>query len=133
MLMGVNCFAESMPFDMNKCLDTIKLAESSGRDSCIGDNGKSRGAYQIQERTWKQYSRLNWLKYTAIPKDSRLVASMMVSDIVRHVKKFHLEEWESNPYAIVCMHYNCGINTKHSLNWWIKNNKNKAYKTTYES
>lgn len=38
--------------DRELLLDAICLVESNGNKDAVGDNGKSRGAYQIQEAYW---------------------------------------------------------------------------------
>jgi hypothetical protein len=124
LLWWTNCFAET--FNIDKCLDTIRLAESSGNDKAVGDHGKARGAYQIQEATWKRYSRLNWKQFAHEPRESREVAKLIVYDIVWQAKEYHAKEWKKCPYRVVCAWYNCGHYVESGK--WHNKTKNKVYK-----
>lgn len=116
-------------FNLFYLLDKIQLAESSGRSSCIGNDGLSRGAYQIKESTWKQYSRLDWKKYAHDPKESRIVAGMIVSDLIKKAKKSRLSDFNRKPYATIAMLYNAGPYTKFTVDRWQKWTHNQIYKS----
>jgi hypothetical protein len=125
---GRVCEARAADFSMGKCLDIIRMAESSGNRFSVGDNGKSLGAYQIKELTWKKYSRLDWHLFASDPKESRIVAACIVSDIIRHCKKYHARDFAEHPYRAICAHYNAGINTRLTPAQWHRRVKNRVYK-----
>jgi len=48
---------------INKLLDAIEKVESGGRPNAVGDQGRSRGAYQIQQGYWQdatKHGKVNW-------------------------------------------------------------------------
>lgn len=56
----------STPSDLRPLLDAIRTVESGGNDRAVGDNGVSRGPYQIKRGYWADsrvrlpYDRLVW-------------------------------------------------------------------------
>lgn len=58
--------------------------ESRCNCAAVGDNGRSRGAYQIQRRTWEHYSRVPWRTGAHDPVESRRVAKLILKDCYRY-------------------------------------------------
>lgn len=72
---------------LERWLDRTAHIESRNRDSAIGDGGRSRGRYQIQERTWARYSRKPWRTFAHDPRESRRVARLILIDCQRACRK----------------------------------------------
>ena len=69
-------------------LDRTLAMESSGRHSAIGDRGKSRGGYQIQERIWKAYGgTAPWHRRAHDPGESRKIAALILRDCARACRR----------------------------------------------
>lgn len=64
-------------------LDRTLWLESRGDHSAVGDAGRSRGGYQVQERVWRAYSRVPWRIGAHNPVESRRVARMILIDCER--------------------------------------------------
>lgn len=66
-------------------LDGIKMAESSGRDDAVGDDGKSKGGYQINETFHDYYADLYGEYDPFDPVQSRRVAMLILRDNYRQL------------------------------------------------
>ncbi len=66
--------------------ETARL-ESRGNTAAVGDRGRSRGAYQIQQATWVRYSRTPWVTGAHDPCESRRVAGLILADCVRACRR----------------------------------------------
>lgn len=66
--------------------DTARL-ESNFNDKAIGDNFKSRGRYQIQEATWRHYSKKPWRIYAHDKVEATRVAYLIIQDCAKKCGK----------------------------------------------
>ena len=66
--------------------ETARL-ESSHRDGAVGDNGRSRGRYQIQAATWRAYSTVPWRTGSHDPVESRRVCRLILADCARACRR----------------------------------------------
>jgi hypothetical protein len=57
--------------------------ESGFKPARVGDNGRSRGMYQIQRRAWEHYSKVRWVTGAHDPIESKRVARLILADCVR--------------------------------------------------
>ena len=69
--------------DINSLVKETARIESSNNDKAIGDKGKSRGRYQIQEATWKRYSKKPWKIYAHDRKESTRVVRLILKDCIK--------------------------------------------------
>lgn len=65
---------------------TAKL-ESNFNPNAKGDNGASRGMYQIQERTWYHYSDKTWEVYAHDPEESKRVCRLILMDCAKKCQR----------------------------------------------
>ena len=61
--------------------------ESRHKPQAIGDQGRSRGAYQIKQPTWQRYSRRPWRSAAHDAVESRRVARQILIDCVRACRR----------------------------------------------
>lgn len=93
---------------IEKWLDRTRQLESSGRCSAIGDGGRSRGPYQIQEATWRQFGgRGPWRIGAHQETESRKVARRYIRSAVAEC---HRRGWPAD-FAHVRHLYRYGLNT----------------------
>src|SRR5262245_15387369 len=60
---------------LDQWLDRTRRIESGGQRHAIGDGGRSRGPYQIQERAWRDFGgRRPWRVYAHDESEARRVA-----------------------------------------------------------
>lgn len=64
-------------------LEKTAQLESHGKLEAVGDKGKSRGPFQIQEKTWKAYSHRPWRTYAHDRREATRVATGILSDCYR--------------------------------------------------
>lgn len=108
-----------LDFTVNK----IIMAESSGRASAIGDEGKARGLMQLQYNTWKRFTKRPFSD-AFIPEVNRQVGSARVSEI--------MEKYNTQNPAYIAYRYNCGDYTKLSFERWKLKQPNKVYRSLYK-
>jgi len=85
-------------------LDRTAMLESGNKPAAVGDKGRSRGAYQIQERPWRHYSRVPWRIGAHDPVESRRVARLILLDCERACKRHH----KAATFANVRWYYQTG-------------------------
>lgn len=122
-LCTLSCAGCSPAFASPSVIDTIILAESSGRPNAIGDGGKARGLMQIQESTWKRLTNIPWDK-AFDPKINKSVGTLRVQEISR--------KYKTSDLAFIAYKYNCGDHTRLSFEKWKRVQPNKAYRSLYK-
>lgn len=78
----IGCAADvwaARPRDIEKWLDRTRQIESRGHCEAVGDNGRSRGPYQIQRGPWRAYGGPGpWHVYAHRERDARKVAAKIL-------------------------------------------------------
>lgn len=70
-------------------LACLSLIESNDDDSKIGDHGKSRGRYQIQEATWNSVEPHLWWQTYAHDKIVSFSTARLI--LIKHINRFTAE------------------------------------------
>jgi hypothetical protein len=76
-------------------LACISMIESGDDDKAIGDNGRSRGRYQIQEATWKEAnppSCYPWKTHAHSPSVAKAAATFTISKRIRQFEEKNRRE-----------------------------------------
>lgn len=69
-------------------VDRTMALESAGKNQAIGDNGRSRGPYQIQERPWTVFGgRLPWATWAHDSIESRRIATRILAACMKEARK----------------------------------------------
>ena len=108
---------------LDRLVEKIISAESSGRSWLSGDHGRSRGLMQIQRANWQKYTTESWDRAFE-PALNKMVGTSMVREIV---KKYGTRANE----ALVVYTYNTGKFCTGDLPEWTKRHPNDIYRRIF--
>ncbi len=111
------------PEDLDRWVQKIILAESSGRAWISGDRGRSRGLMQIQRANWQRYSIESWDR-AFDPALNKKVGTTMIEEIV---KRYGTRANE----ALVVYTFNTGKYCKGELPEWTRRHPNDIYRAIF--
>ena len=109
--------------ELDRLIEKIIAAESSGRPWLAGDQGRSRGLMQIQRANWQKFTSESWDRAFE-PALNRAVGASIVKDIA---KKYGTRANQ----ALIVYTYNTGKFCKGELPDWTKRHPNNVYRGIY--
>jgi hypothetical protein len=112
--------AELSSQELDRLIETIILAESSGRPWLAGDQGRSRGLMQIQKANWQKYTSESWDRAFE-PALNKAVGTSIVKDIA-------IKYGARANRALIVYTYNTGKFCKGELPDWTKRHPNDIYR-----
>lgn len=112
--------AELSSEEMDRLIENIILAESSGRPWLAGDHGRSRGLMQIQRAYWQKFTTESWDRAFE-PGLNKAIGTSIVKEIARKYGT------RANR-ALIVYTYNTGKFCNGELPDWTKRHPNDVYR-----